>query len=293
MDFVLLTTVCTQLKVLNLDCEKVPSKKMVKIANLKNISDLKIQVLVKCFSPKLLSALLKNTKLTNLEVSSAANQNFKLTNSTELELQFYKQLIREKDVHKFFFPQLTKLKLTYNGKGDFVSALDELENLTELYLNNLNPDLTTILNLLDVVKRKNLRKFQTSYGNVDMYYESNSIRLGIIHHCTLQDMSKMIEKLEIFNLEKLSLTYKQCICHISTLNSIGCLKTLKCLHLSFYKFHDEDNIAETFFESLVHLELLILDFHNDNLTSNEVTFSMTAHRLKIQRRGSTIFFKKV
>jgi hypothetical protein len=319
-DFKLLTVVCTQLEALELDCEKVSATNLLKVVKLKNMSEIKIKVSAKCFTPKLLSSYMENTAIKTLKVIPPAfhtpnvrfqNQIFDLKNGSELELTLFPKLTPEEDIHSFLFlPQITKLKFNYKAKLKLTSTFEELPNLAHLHLDFGYEDIQNLdyfLLLLEMVKQKNLQTFQVTYSpRKRFHYTPHSFSLQLLESFKPQDLFQILEKLKIFNLENLSLnTYTsllgtprvsrvprnfQPVCHKGTpLQAIVGLKTLKRLHLSVSNKKDESHIAKAAFENLENLKFLSLH-QVHNRFSQEVTWGMGGtHGCEITSEGSSVF----
>jgi hypothetical protein len=299
-DFELMTSVCTQLQVLELSCDKVSLKNLQKIEDFQNLLDLSICVLAESFCHKVLSVSLKNDGLIHLRVSSERVDNIviDLENSTEL----YLNLKNKTDVSKFLFSKLTKLELKYPGNFDQYSAIDELKHLTDLNINldSGDPDLGNILELLDMVKRNGIQTFQMEIHSFSFCYKSNSFTLYNANNISqteflsAEHLSTLLKKLNSFNLEKLSLSCFLSRLFDTILQSIISLKTLKQLHLSLIELHyEEDNIAKTFFENLPNLKFLALNQLDDtDKTSDDVTWNMDENLFRTQRGKSTMFIPK-
>jgi hypothetical protein len=318
-DFKLVTAVCTQLEVLELDCEKVSETNLLKVVKLKNMSEIKIKVSAKCFTPKLLSSYMENTAIKTLKVSSSCHapnfelqtQIFDLKNGTELELSLSPKLTPEEDLHSFLFlPQITKLKLNYKAKLKLISTFEELPNLPDLHLDFGYEDIQNMdyfLLLLDMAKQKNLQTFRVTYSPRKRFcYTPHSFSLQLLESFKPKDISQILEKLKIFNLENLSLnTYTsllgtprvprvprnfQPVCHKGTpLQAIIGLKTLKRLHLSVSNKKDESHIKKAAFENLENLKFLSLHQVHDRF-SQEVTWGMGGtHGCEITSEGSSVF----
>ena len=311
---------CTQLQALELDCEKVSETNLLKVVNLKNITALVIKVSEKCFTPKLLSAFMKNTAIKTLKVLPPAfhtpnvgfqNQIFDLKNGSELELTLFPKLTPEEDLPSFLFlPQITKLKLNYKAKLKLICTFEELPNLSDLHLDFGYEDIQNMdyfLLLLDMAKQKNLQTFRVTYSPRKRFcYTPHSFSLQLLESFKPKDISQIMEKLKIFNLENLSLnTYTsllgtprvprvprnfQPVCHKGTpLQAIVGLKTLKRLYLSISNKKDESHIAKAAFENLENLKFLSLHQVHDRF-SQEVTWGMGGtHGCKISSEGSTVY----
>jgi hypothetical protein len=292
-DFVLLTSLCTQLEMLNVDCKKVSQKHLVKVANLRNLSDLGMAVSSKEFCPELIAACMEINSIKDFNVESNESS-FELENFTELKVHLCNDIIKEKDISKFLPLQITNLKLRYSAKSmQNFSPFDKLEKLTDLYMAvyQLAPDTDYILKELDMIKRKNLKTYKTRMSNFYMSYTTNSVDFTLAQGNETYpklNLSKVLEKLEILNLKKLILTGSQFKLDNATLQSIFFLKTLQTLHLNFKDFEPVDNIAKKVFKNLENLDLLIIDCQRDQF---EVAANMCEHGLKIKKGNSTVFFK--
>ena len=294
-DFELMTSVSTQLQVLEVNCNNVSLKNLQKIEDFENLLELNISVLVERFCQEVLSVCSKNTKLRNLKVSSRGAVVIELNNLTEL----YLNLTNKADVSKFLFSKVTKLKLSYDAQFDQYSAIDELKHLTDLEINPscAEPDLDNILKLLDMVQRNGIQTFEITIMGFSLCYKSNSFTLSNANsifqtkYLSAKHLSTILDKMKIFNPEKLSLSCYRTRLIDPTLQSITSLKTLKQLHLSLTELHyEEDNITKTAFEKLPHLKLLALNqLGFTDKSSDDVTWSMDESLFKIQRGVSTMF----
>ena len=297
-DFVQMTSLCSNLQVVDLNCKKVSEKNLLKIADLKNISDLKIRVSDKCASPELLSACLASPNVNVMVCQQYGDAICTIRNSTEFELRVDCWFIPAQDLSKFLFPQITKLKLkTCESRIEDYPAIEKLKNLTELSVEG-NKEFSDVLKLLDLAERMQLKKFQTNFSGFDMSYESKSFNL-INDIFRPKEMSEILKRIEILSPEKLSLTNNGSYFPDSALQSLLRLKHLSQIHLSFFDFQNTDGTAKTLFERLPRLELLIVEVTIGNvapdviyLSPNEVTCNMNEHLLKIQRGKSEIFFSK-
>jgi hypothetical protein len=150
-------------------------------------------------------------------------------------------------------------------------------------------------------KEKETTFSRTTFRNIVLSYELNAFNFGLdynLYHdygTTLNqgDLSKIVEKMEIFNPEKLTLNITKFLLGHLTLQTIYRLKSIKKLHLSFNKFDYEDYTAKRLFESLPNLKVLVVNLPINYRAKNvDVICNMSDHWLKIQKGELTIFFRK-
>ena len=293
-----MTSLCTQLQVVEINCEKISAKTLSKISNLTNISDLEIKVLEKCFTPEFISICRKNNKMANLKVwvelcrKPIRKTQIIVKNFTEVELCVGSSFIPEDDITKFLFPQITKLKLEASDLNfEFHSEIEKLKNLTELIW-KVWLDFSDSLKFLEMAKRMKLKQFRTNYS----FNESKSFFLREPFHVSCHSfqpdkLAKILEKVESFNPEKLSLTNFGLPFSESALRSIIRLKSLEQIHLSFWDILNKDRIAKTLFEELPHLEKLT----NYSSIPSGVEDTCKVENLQLQKvenEKSTVYVRK-
>lgn len=273
-DFVSLSSVCKKLQVMDLNCKRVTLKNLLKIANLKNLSDLTIYVSLNCFRPEFLSVCLEELPIKDLFVDPSHCQHFCVSDRTRLRLTLLHNL--SPDISLFFVnTEFESLRLKYDAQIDDLSVFERFENLTELRLDLPEKNLSSsnILDFLSMAKRMNLQKFEMRFSKSSLSYESNAFTLKLFHKSVRPEiLSKILTELENFHPEKLSLTYSGAMLN-SHACSIGLLQDLKEVYLSFANYYLlKERTAKQVFESLTQLESLIFDFP-DKIWSNLLHWS--------------------